>query len=67
MKTAMGKIITIITLIIAAYAIDAYAFGGRYRETAIQQGKLFSWEVQYQLKKIGKERQTAKTFLTWIK
>jgi len=49
----MGKIVTIIILIVAAYAIDAYAFGGRYREAAIQQGKLFSWEVQYQLKKIG--------------
>ena len=49
----MGKIVAIIILIIAAYAIDAYAFGGRYREAAIQQGKLFSWEVQYQLKKIG--------------
>lgn len=49
----MGKIVTIIILIVAAYAIDAYAFGGRYREAAIQQGKLFSWEVQYQLKKSG--------------
>ena len=49
----MGKIATIIILIVGAYAIDAYAFGGRYREAAIQQGKLFSWEVQYQLSKIG--------------
>lgn len=49
----MGKIITIISLLIAAFLIDAYAFGGRYSEAAIQQGKLFSWEVQYQLKKIG--------------
>jgi hypothetical protein len=49
----MGKIVTIIIVIVAAFAIDAYAFGGRYREAAIQQGKLFSLEVQYQLKKIG--------------
>jgi hypothetical protein len=49
----MGRIVTIIILIVAAYAIDAYAFGGRYREAAIQQGKLFSWKVQYQLSKIG--------------
>lgn len=38
----MGKIITIIILLIAAYVIDAYAFDGRYREAAIQKGKLFS-------------------------
>jgi len=24
-----------------------------YSEAAIQQGKFFSWEIQYQLKKIG--------------
>ena len=49
----MRKFISIIILFITAYAVDAYAFGGRYLETAFQQGKLFSWEVQYQLKKIG--------------
>jgi hypothetical protein len=49
----MAKIVTIIVLMVAAYAIDACAFGGRYCEAAIQQGKLFSWEVQYQLSKIG--------------
>ena len=49
----MGKLVTIMILIIAAYAIDAYAFGGRYRDEAIQQGNRFVFEVQRQLKKIG--------------
>ena len=50
---SMGKLVTIVILIIAAYAIDAYAFGGRYRDEAIQQGNRFIHEVQRQLKKIG--------------
>lgn len=50
----MGTLfVTFIILIIAAYAIDAYAFGGRYRDRAIQEGKSFSYEVQRQLKKVG--------------
>ncbi|GAC1414112.1 MAG: hypothetical protein NVSMB6_16210 [Burkholderiaceae bacterium] len=50
----MGKLfITIIILIIAAYAIDAYAFRGRYRDEVVQQGKLFSYDVQRYLKKVG--------------
>ncbi len=49
----MGKLLSVIILIIAVYAIDAYAFGGRYGDEAIQQGKRFGYEVQLQLKKIG--------------
>jgi hypothetical protein len=49
----MGKALTILVSAIAAYAVDAYAFGGRYADYAKQQGQLVSWEVKYQLKKIG--------------
>ena len=49
----MGRFLFVVILIAAFWAIDTYAFGGRYREAAIQQGKLFGWNVQYQLKKIG--------------
>ena len=49
----MGKLVIIVALVIAAYVIDAYSFDGRYREATIQQGKLFSREIQYQLKKPG--------------
>jgi ABC-type Fe3+ transport system permease subunit len=49
----MGKFVTIMILVIAAYAVDAYAFGGRYADYAMQQVQLFSWEVKYRLKKIG--------------
>ena len=53
-RITMGKVFfTIIVLIIAAYAIEAYAFGGRYRVEAMQQGKRFSYDVNYQLKRIG--------------
>jgi hypothetical protein len=49
----MGKALTFFVLAIAAFAIDAYAFGGHYADYAKQQGRIFGWEVQYQLKKIG--------------
>ena len=52
-SAVMGKALNILVLAIVAFAIDAYAFGGRYADYAKQQGQLFSWEVQYQLKKIG--------------
>lgn len=48
----VGKLVTIMILIVAAFAIDAYAFGGRYRDEAIQQGNRFNYAVQRQLKKI---------------
>lgn len=52
-RIMMGKLFGVIVLMIVAYAIDAYAFGSRYRDDAIQQGKRFGYEVQYQLRKIG--------------
>jgi len=49
----MGRFLFVVILIAAFWAIDAYAFGGRYREAAMQEGKRFSWDVQYRLKKLG--------------
>lgn len=49
----MGKLVTIMILIVAAYAIDAYAFGGRYCDEAVQHANRFGYEVRRQLKQIG--------------
>ncbi len=50
----MGKIfIAFIVLLIAAYAMDAYVFRGKYRDEAIQQGRSFSYEVKRQFKNLG--------------
>ncbi len=52
-RIPMGKFFGLIVLMIAAYAIDAYAFGYRYRDEAIQKGKRFGYDVKYKLRKIG--------------
>jgi hypothetical protein len=49
----VGKVITILFLVVAAFAVDAYAFGGQYFELSIQQGRFFASVVQHRLNKIG--------------
>lgn len=50
---AMGKVFAILFLAVAAFAVDAYAFGGQYFELSIQQGRYSASVVQQRLNKIG--------------
>ena len=48
----MTRLFVIAFLVLAAVAVDAYAFKGRYRDAAWDQGQSFGRDVQYRAKRI---------------
>jgi len=49
----MGKVVTILFFVVAAFAVDAFGFDGQYFKLSMQQGQFFVSVVQHQLNKIG--------------